>query len=224
MVNCSLAENNHRDTENTEIAQRRSCLPQDVAAGCKCLIEFASSKHTSTQQLFSYPVILMTRLARYIEVSANVAIIVVAVLVALTLGKRYLFPPAPAPAPNEIVAGTTVSVPNFDWSRSNRTLMLVLQKDCRYCTESAAFYRTLVSTAPGKATRLLAVLPQEESVAREYLKSLDVQIGEVRQSSLRSLRVRGTPTLILVDSSGKVIKSWIGKLPDAVEKEVLSSL
>lgn len=166
----------------------------------------------------------MKRFARYIEVSANVAIVVVAVLLVFTLGKRYLFPPAPAPAPKEIVAGSTVSVPNFDWSQSNRTLLLVLQKDCRYCTESAPFYRTLVSTAPGKATKLLAVLPQEESVAREYLKSLDVQINDVRQSSLGSLHVRGTPTLILVDSNGKVIKSWVGKLPDGGEKEVLSSL
>lgn len=166
----------------------------------------------------------MKPFARYIEVAANVAIILVAILLALTLGRRYLFPPAPLVPQNEIVAGTTVSLPNVDWSKSNRTLLLVLQKDCRYCTESAPFYRTLVSTAPAKAIKLLAVLPQEESVSREYLKSLDVQINEVRQSSLGSLNVRGTPTLILVDNNGKVIKSWMGKLPDAGQKEVLSSL
>lgn len=162
--------------------------------------------------------------SRYIEVSANVAIILVAILLVFTLGRRYLFPPAPVPPPNELVAGTPVSVPNFDFSKSNRTLMLVLQKDCRYCTESAPFYKTLVSTAPGKAVKLLAVLPQEESVGREYLKSLNVQIDDVRQSSLSSVHVRGTPTLILVDGNGKVIKSWVGKLPEVGEKEVLSSL
>ena len=166
----------------------------------------------------------MKRFSRYIEVSANVAIIVVAVLLCFTLGRRFLFPPAEVRPPNEIVAGTSVSVPNFDWSTNNRTLMLVLQKDCRFCTESAPFYRTLVSTAPGKAIKLLAVSPQEESVAREYLKTLDVQIDDVRQVSLGSLHVRGTPTLILVDSSGKVIRTWVGKLPEADEKELLNSL
>lgn len=166
----------------------------------------------------------MKRFARYIEVSANVGIIVVAILLCFVLGKRFLFPPAQVPSPTEIVAGTLVSVPDFDWSKSNRTLMLVLQKDCRFCTESAPFYRTLVSTAPAKAIKLLAVLPQEESVAREYLESMDVQIDDVRQLSLSSLHVRGTPTLILVDSNGKVIKSWVGKLPDVGEKELLSSL
>lgn len=101
---------------------------------------------------------------------------------------------------------------------------MVLQKDCRFCTESAPFYRDLASAAPSKALRLLAVLPQDESVARDYLKSIDVQIEEVRQLSLSSLNVRGTPTLILVNSTGTVIKSWVGKLPDDKQKEVLDML
>lgn len=166
----------------------------------------------------------MKRLNRHIELVANIAIIIVAVLLCITLGKRFFGPSVQNPPSNEIAAGTSMSIPNVDWSKSNRTLVLALQKDCNFCTESAPFYRALTSAAPSKAIRLLAVLPQEESVAREYLKSVDLQIGEVRQLPLSSINVRGTPTLILLNSSGTVIKSWVGKLPDAKQKEVLDML
>jgi len=166
----------------------------------------------------------MQRFARYIELFANVAIIVVAILLCFTLGKRFLVPSAQLSQPNEIQAGSSVSLPNFDWSKSNKTLLLVLQKDCHFCTESAPFYRTLVASISGKPVKLLAVLPQEESVGREYLHSMGVQIEDVRQGSLGSLNVRGTPTVVLINDKGKVIKSWVGKLSTEREKEVLSFL
>lgn len=166
----------------------------------------------------------MERLRRHVELVANIAIIVVAVLLCVVLAKRFLFPPTPTPSEPGIVAGTPVAIPTVDWSKSDKTLVLALQKDCHFCTDSAPFYRTLVTAAAAKSIRLLAVLPQEESVGREYLKGLNVQIGEVRQLPLNSIHVRGTPTLILVNNSGTVIKSWVGKLPEQEEKELLSTL
>jgi thioredoxin-related protein len=36
--------------------------------------------------------------------------------------------------------------------------------------------------------------------------------------------VTGTPTLLLVDRHGKVIKTWVGKLDDSAKKQVQSQL
>jgi hypothetical protein len=70
----------------------------------------------------------------------------------------------------------------------------------------------------------VAVLPQDVSEGRKYLNELGVPINEVRQSTLESLGVGGTPTLILVDNKGAVTDSWVGKLPPDKESEVLGHL
>lgn len=165
-------------------------------------------------------------LSRRLEVAANVAILVVAVLICAALVKTYLLGPAkpqqqsPAPA-----VGSKVSVPDVEWGKNGRTLVLVLQKGCHFCAESAPFYQRLVrDTAGREGLRLVAVLPQQAEEGRQYLKELGVPIDDVRQVSPNDLGVRGTPTLLLVDGSGAVTDSWVGQLPPDKEAEVLHRL
>ena len=160
-----------------------------------------------------------------IELLANVAIIAVAVLLGVVVVRQYVLPGGrnSASAP-QIQKGAKVELPGVDWSKSNRTLILALQKGCHFCTESADFYRRLAPTASEKNVRLVAVLPQELEEGRKYLADIGVPVSEVAQASLSSIRVRGTPTLILVDDKGAVIDSWVGKLPAAGEDEVLTHI
>jgi thioredoxin-related protein len=165
--------------------------------------------------------------AKTVEVMANVAIVLVAALLAVVLVKSYLLKPAAAPAANQpkSAVGTKLSVSGVDWSGSKRTLVLALSNDCHYCTESAAFYQRLTREASKRAgARLVAVLPQEIGEGRAYLKKLGVTVDEVRQASLDSIGVAGTPTLFLVDGAGNVTASWVGKLPPAKEDAVLDAL
>jgi rhodanese-related sulfurtransferase len=53
---------------------------------------------------------------------------------------------------------------------------------------------------------------------------MNVDISEVRQIALSNLKVQATPTLILVDSSGRVMASWVGKLSPKREEEVFQKL
>jgi thiol-disulfide isomerase/thioredoxin len=169
----------------------------------------------------------MNTLFKKVEFVANVAIIAVAILLTVVLLRNYVLRRPAAPltaAASGIQIGTKLSLPNFDWSTNRQTLVMALSTECHFCTESMPFYRTLVAAAPNKTIKLVAVFPQEQSVAREYLKKMNVQIDDVRQLPLDSVNVRGTPTLILVNGGGEVIKSWVGKLPDTGEKELLSAL
>lgn len=163
------------------------------------------------------------------ELLANIAIIVVALLLGGVLIKRYLLTSDDAVGDrngvSRIAAGTKVSLPEIDWAKSDRTLLLVLSKGCHFCSESAPFYQRLVRDTSGRGdVRLVAVLPQDVNEGRKYLNELAVPINEVRQSTLESLGVGGTPTLILVDNKGAVTDSWVGKLPPDKESEVLSHL
>jgi peroxiredoxin len=160
-----------------------------------------------------------------VELLANVAIIFIAIILGAILVNRYLLsaptPPAVAERPG-IQSGTKLSLPGMEWGRSRRTLLMVLSTNCHYCTESAPFYQKLAQEKTKHTdVGLLAVLPQSVEESRKYLDEHDVRVDEVRQVSPGALNVSGTPTLILVDQSGSVIESWVGKLSPEKEGEVL---
>jgi hypothetical protein len=169
----------------------------------------------------------MSAFARRIEVAANVAIVVVALLLGGVLVRKYLLDaPAPERAAAEGVApGTKVTLPDLDWSQKEAHLLLVLHRECRYCTESAPFYRRLAQAAGERAdVQLVAVLPHEVDAGLEYLSKLEVSVAEVRRADPSALGARGTPTLLLVDKTGTVTGAWVGKLPPEKESEVFERL
>jgi thioredoxin-related protein len=169
----------------------------------------------------------MRSLTKKIELFANIAIIVVAVLICILFVKNYLLDDRVKTELRDmrVPAGTKISLADVDWAKNGQTLLLVLQKGCRYCAESAPFYQRLVRETKGlESLRLIAVLPQEMGEGRKYLGNLDVPIDEVRQAELDSVGVKATPTLVLVNNAGVVVDSWVGKLPAEQESKVLERL
>lgn len=166
------------------------------------------------------------RLLKKTELIANIAIIVVALLLGGVLVKKYLLNgDEAARADPRIPAGTKAALPGVDWAKNGETLVLVLSRDCRYCTQSAPFYQRLTRAAAGRpGLHLLAVLPQEVEVGKSYLSELGVSVNEVRQASPATTGAGVTPTLILVDGKGIVKNSWVGQLATTEENEVLSQL
>lgn len=168
----------------------------------------------------------MSNLHKRIELLANIAIIIVAVLIGGVLVKRYLLPTSPRPEVADggsIKPGTKLALPGVDWGKSDRTLLMVLSTNCRFCTESAPFYQQL---AQEKAKRgrgsIVAVLPQGADEAKKYLDDHGIGVDEIKQAAPNSIGVRATPTIILVDQTGSVVESWVGKLPTAQESAVLN--
>jgi len=166
----------------------------------------------------------MDKLNKRLNLALNLAIIVVLVLIGIVFAKN-LFPARSIHRDYRVPAGSKISVPGVDWASNEQTLLLVLEKKCPYCRESAPFYQQLAREADQKrSVRLIVVLPQDVAEAKEYLSSLNVPIPEVRQSSLEALGVKGTPTLILLNKNGEVMQSWAGKLPPEQETEVLKRI
>jgi thioredoxin-related protein len=161
-----------------------------------------------------------------IELVANVAIILVAVILGYVLVKQFVFTPAPAaPGPmKQPEIGAKAALADTDFSQKDKTLILALKKGCHYCSESAPFYQKLVQLAAEKNVRLIAAFPHSVEEGEGYLKELNVPIAEMKQADFAALSVGGTPTLILADKNGVVTKYWVGKLPPDKEAEVISSL
>lgn len=168
----------------------------------------------------------MSSFAKKVEMAANVAIIVVAVLLIAIATRQYLLPkqtpPAQAHARKIPQSGDSVALANVDWRKNGKTLLLAVSTTCHYCTVSGPFYQRLVKEH-GNA-QLIAVLPQTVGEGQTYMKKLGVEIADVRQVSFNDLRIVGTPTLILIDEGGKVTDVWQGALQPDEENEVSSRL
>lgn len=165
----------------------------------------------------------LTNMFRKIELLANVAIVLIAILIGGVFVKNYFL--NNSETASQIKVGTKVSLPEVDWAKNNQTLLLVLSNNCHFCTESAPFYQRLVQeTSKSKNAQLIAVMPQEVSEGKHYLNDLGVSISDVRQIPLDSLKVKGTPTLLLIDNKGIVADLWAGKLSADKESEVLDRL
>lgn len=167
----------------------------------------------------------MSRFPKKVELVANVAIIVVSILLGVVLITRFVFNRplfTERAVLDNIKVGTSMALPGVNWSEKNHHLILVLQKDCRFCEQSAPFYQRLIQQTAGRNDlQMIAVLPQDVDDSKKYLNDLGVSISNVKQVSPSSLGVRGTPTLILVNDTGVITHTWFGKLPPEKESEVL---
>ena len=169
----------------------------------------------------------MKNLHKRAELLANIAIVIVAIILGVVLVKRFIMdsnePPNPAAA--QLARAERVPLEGIEWDKSKYTMLLVLQKGCRYCTESAPFYQRLISeTANRSDMKLIALLPDSVADGKQYLNEIGVNISDIRQVSPRKIKVGVTPTLILVDASGVVVDVWRGKLTPETESQVLSTL
>jgi thioredoxin-related protein len=170
----------------------------------------------------------MKNLHRKVEMFSNIAIILIAFLLGGVVIYRYVLNDSPQPVAAEnkpIKVGTKLDLPNADWDKSDKTLVMALSTNCRFCTESTPFYKKLAEkNANNENVRLVVVTPQDITEAKNYLEKHEVLVNRIKQSTLNKIQVSGTPTLILVDRNGKVLNSWVGKLPPEKETEVIKSL
>lgn len=153
---------------------------------------------------------------RFLEVSANVAILIVAMIIVGNFIWSRWQPKRELERPR---VGSKVSLPGIKWDHGT-TLVLALQKNCRYCEESFAFYRRLRDQRSGDQPRMLAVVPDDKTEVARYLLAQGVVVDDVINTALSDIKVSVTPTLFFVDQSGSVRDVWVGKLDESKEAEV----
>lgn len=154
----------------------------------------------------------------------NIAILFVALALSALLVKTFLFQPAKNPN-YRIAANASLTINGINWADADRTVLLALEKECKYCSESAEFYRRLAAGVASQSNlRLIAVFSEKASAAEEYLQQLEVPIRELRNVSLPSLGITSVPTLAILDQNGIVTDMWVGKLSPLEEKDLMSKL
>ncbi|HVF55789.1 MAG TPA: hypothetical protein VM934_06540 [Pyrinomonadaceae bacterium] len=161
-----------------------------------------------------------------LEVATNMAVLFVAVIVLATFVRSYL---GSHPKP-QLEAGFQkgqpfARVPGINYNSASQTLLIAMSTKCRYCNESVPFYKQLAEAqrASGKATHIVAVFPNAEGEVKQYLQQNNLNLETITDIDLKALNINGTPSAVLIDSSGKVSDFWIGKLPQDIQQRVIKA-
>jgi rhodanese-related sulfurtransferase len=154
----------------------------------------------------------------------NIAILVVAIVLSAFLVKKFFFKPAQN-ANYQIAANASLRINGINWADSEKTVLLAMGKECKFCSESAKFYRRLAAGIASQTnTRLIALFSDKESEAEVYLKQLEVPIRDLRYASLSSLGIKSVPTVAILDRDGVVTDLWVGKLSPLKEAALMGKL
>lgn len=162
----------------------------------------------------------MPRIASYVEYAANVVTGVLVAAVAVVVVHRVRPPGTTTPAVRRVDLRRSLPI---DFTRAQRTLVIVLDHGCPYCTASLPFYRTLMTARDRQdATLQIAVaVPERETDTVRDLAAQGVEPDVVTHFRIGALPVVVVPTLLLAGPAGELIAMWAGALSANQEQRVL---
>lgn len=105
---------------------------------------------------------------------------------------------------------------------SGPVLALFVRSTCPFCTDSAAFYRTLAAF-PDRPP-LVVLGPESEPTLQDYIFRLDLKVDAIRAVKPGDTKFTGTPSIVAIDKSGVVRGFWQGQLASAQEAKVLETI
>jgi hypothetical protein len=168
---------------------------------------------------------------KMIEMTTNVAIIVVCgllcwtVVAHKTLDLRALTGAGREGVPPHLKGHTLPQLAGYRWGSHPETLVLALRGDCHYCIDSMPFYRRLSDLEKKSLhAHLLVVMPNDPKSGAAALQSGGLTIDSVFDQPLEPIGVSGTPTLLLLDSDGRVTDAWGGQLTVQGENDVIAAV
>ena len=114
----------------------------------------------------------------------------------------------------------------IEFAAASHTLVLVVQQECPACAASMPFYRRITDRVDGDVQVVVAA-PARNVGIRDYLGAHGVEPDSIvllGPEGNGALPVSMTPTLLLTDSSGRVLHAWVGKLSGETEEDLLVGL
>ena len=165
----------------------------------------------------------MRRWTRILETTTNIAVLVLCCGIGFLLIRNSLFVKS-LPFQQSSLIGTRLNISGVSWNESSPTVVLALSTQCHFCSESSPFYKLLSQSAAEKHRRVIAVFPQRVEESKDYLSGKDLRFDQVVSLPLDEVHASGTPTVFLVDNTGKITATWVGKLQADKEHEILSKL
>jgi len=173
-----------------------------------------------------------------LESWANIAIIGTGILFFVTVGFRMWRARALEPARAPAVADPRTAIDSsyrlgdslvgtihrIDYSSSRWTLVLAIKTTCSQCAHHIALTKRIMAERAPSVMRLVVVSPQPRSELQGYLDVHGLGADAIVSVKRDSLRLTEVPTMLLLNSRGRVCAIWTGPVPAEVERDVIDLL
>ena len=159
-------------------------------------------------------------LAQFKKITETVVLFLAVATLSVVLGRIYLHPSAPAQRSS--LVGASLTLPNVQWSANRYNVVLAISATCHFCQESAGFYHSLAQL-PAQAN-LIVVTEDDRAGIETFLKSKAISASQIVCESLDTIGVGRTPTVLVVNEKGVVLKSLAGKQAPEAEEQFLAQL
>lgn len=158
---------------------------------------------------------------KWLETITNVVVLGVALLVGFHFVQAIFFRHELTPKAGQKVP----EISGYSWN-NGPTLILALKKGCHFCEDSMPFYRRLLAMqeAGQLSAHMVAVFPDNPADVNEIMGLQKLSFPAFSSVHLDAFQVGGTPTLILVDQNGRIVKPWVGKQDIAGENDIIHAL
>jgi peroxiredoxin len=166
------------------------------------------------------------RFVRRVSIATSIGL---AVMLAATLG--YIGWPRvaaaigvkPAVAPPAYTAGEQADVPAAWYRDADTTLIVFARASCAACEKAQPFLTHLVGRMQGRGAAVMAHPPGADQADRQFARSLGVADDRIVVVTA-GLKVRATPTVILVNRQGRILGAWEGVGKETQQATILKTI
>jgi|SRR5437660_811035 len=164
-------------------------------------------------------------LRRKLEVSTTIAVLSVSAIVLLTSLRTYFHRDRSLQTAPGLRKGEVLSqLENYHVSKSAKTLIIALNTACAFCVEGTPFYNQLAEVSHKNQTQVISIFSNSVDDVRRFTQEHQLKTDSIAEADLNELKISATPALILVDSKGRVLDFWIGKLSEDDQQKVMKSI
>jgi hypothetical protein len=123
--------------------------------------------------------------------------------------------------------GKSIGVASVDWSSAKHHLVLLLNADCKHCSESAPFTQHLIEKT-SKNVQAVALFPHARKTADAFLNRHSIRANQVIANVTLPWGIFESPTVMVCNERGQIEFVHVGKLSPnnsyQVENDVLRIL
>lgn len=166
-------------------------------------------------------------LRRKIEVSTGVAVLVVSAVVISRSLTTYMLERRPQKTGLGLRIGEALNhLDGYDFSQSTKTLVIVMNTGCEFCVDSIRFYNDIADRCKSTDHEIdvRAVFPDSVGDAQRFAKQHQLKVDLIPHVDPAVLKISAIPTVVLVDSNGRILNFWIGQLSPHDEEEIINTL
>lgn len=120
--------------------------------------------------------------------------------------------------------GKQVSITGIDFAQFKQTVMLVLDRNCRFCKQQVPFYKRLAEQTRTRNIKLVIAFTHTRQEGQDFLEEENIAASEVIRVRLKPLDIRGTPALLLLNHEGRISGKWVGELSKLTEDYIVGIL